>query len=106
VEALRSGLIDKGAGNRGGSTTKRGTRIDRLLVIDQMSARFTAPLPLKDMTTGSYHCPCVFAVEWDHKSREDKIVMPLRAHATKLTDLDDSHLSRFSIEGLSGTGSR
>jgi hypothetical protein len=31
-----------------------GTRIDRLFVADQVSARFTAPLPLKDMTTGSY----------------------------------------------------
>ena len=47
VEALRVevGLIDKGAGNRRASTTKRGTRIDRLLVADQVSARFTAPLP-------------------------------------------------------------
>ena len=65
VEALRVevGLIDKGAGNRGASTTKRGTRIDRLLVADQVSTRFTAPLPLKDMTSGSYHYPCVFRVE-------------------------------------------
>ena len=47
VEALRVevGLIDKGAGNRGASTTKRGTRIDRLLVADQVSARFTATSP-------------------------------------------------------------
>ena len=98
VEALRVevGLIDKGAGNRGASTTKRGTRIDRLLVIDQVSAKFTAPLPLKDMTTGSYHYPCVFSVEWDLNSRGDRIVMPRRAHATKLTDLDDRQLSKFS----------
>jgi hypothetical protein len=98
VEALRAevGLIDKGAGNRGASTTKRGMRIDRLLVADQMSARFTAPLPMKDMTTGSYHYPCVFRVERDYKNRGDRIVMPLRAHATKLTDLDDSQRSRFS----------
>ncbi len=84
VEALRVevGLIDKGAGNRGASTTKKGTRIDRLLVADQVSARFTAPLPLKDMTTGSYHYPCVCPVEWDLNSRGDRIVMPLRAHAT------------------------
>ena len=101
VEALRVevGLIDKGAGNRGASTTKKGTRIDRLLVVDQVSARFTAPLPLKDMTAGSYHYPCIFSVEWDLNSGRDRITMPLRAHATKLTDLDDSQLSRFS-EGL------
>jgi hypothetical protein len=66
------------------------------LVADQVSARFKAPLPLKDMTTGSYHYPCVFRVEWDYKNRGDRIVMPLRAHATKLTDLDDSQRSRFS----------
>ncbi len=98
LEALRLevGLIDKGSDNRGASTTKKGTRIHRLLVADQVSARFTAPLPLKDMTTGSYHYPCVFGVEWDHNSRGDRIVMPLWAHATKLTDLDDSQLSRFS----------
>jgi hypothetical protein len=98
VEALRVevGLIDKGAGNRGASTTKRGTRIDRLLVADQVSTRFTAPLPLKDMTSGSYHYPCVFRVEWDYKNGGDRIAMPLRAHATKLTDLDDSQLSRLS----------
>jgi hypothetical protein len=66
------------------------------LVADQVSARFTAPFPLKDMTTGSYHYPCVFSVEWDYKNRGDRIVMPLRGHATKLTDLDDSQLSRFS----------
>jgi hypothetical protein len=40
--------------------------------------------------------PECFGVEWDHNSRGDKIVMPLRAHATKLTDLDDRQLSRFS----------
>jgi hypothetical protein len=98
VEALRVevGLIDKGAGNRGASTTKRGTRIDRLLVADQVSARLTAPLLLKDITTGSYHYPCVCCVEWDLSSRGDRIVMPLRTHATKLIDLDDSQLSRFS----------
>ncbi len=98
VEALRLevGLIDKGACSRGASTTKKGTRIDRLLVVDQVSARFTAPLPLRDMTTGSYHYPCVFGVEWDLNSRGDSIVMPLRTHATKLIDLDDSQLSRFS----------
>jgi hypothetical protein len=47
VEALRVevGLIDKEAGNRGASTTKKGTKIDRLLVVDQVSARFTAPTP-------------------------------------------------------------
>jgi hypothetical protein len=47
VEALRVevGLINKRAGNRGASTTKRGTRIDRLLVADQVSSRFTGPLP-------------------------------------------------------------
>jgi hypothetical protein len=48
------------------------------------------------MTTGSYQYPCVFGVEWDHNSRGDKIVMPLWAHATKITDLDDRQLSRFS----------
>jgi hypothetical protein len=95
VEALRVevGLIDKGAGNRGASTTKKGTRIDRLLVSDQVSARFTAPLPLKNRELS---LPCVFGVEWDHNSRGDKIVMALRAHATKLTDLDDRQLRRFS----------
>ncbi len=35
-------------------------------------------------------------LDWDHNSRGDKIVMPLRTHATKLTDLDDRQLSRFS----------
>ncbi len=38
-------MIDKEAGNRGASTTKKGTKIDRLLVVDQVSARFTAPTP-------------------------------------------------------------
>jgi hypothetical protein len=96
VEALRVEvrLIDKGAGNRGASTTKRDTRIDRLLVADQVSARFTAPLPLK--ATGSYHYPCIFGEEWDYKNGGDRIARPLRAHATKLTDLDDSQLIRFS----------
>ena len=48
VDALRVevNLIDKGAGNRGAGTTKKGTRIDRLLAMDRVSARFTAPLPL------------------------------------------------------------
>jgi hypothetical protein len=59
VEALRVevGLIDKGAGNRGASTTKRGTRIDRLLVADQVSARFTAP-----PQTGDPLSPILFLV--------------------------------------------
>jgi hypothetical protein len=48
------------------------------------------------MTTGSYHYPCVFGEEWDYNSGGDRIVMPLRANATKLTELDDSQLSRFS----------
>jgi hypothetical protein len=80
VEGLRVevGLIDKGAGNRGASTTKKGTRIDRLLVADQVSARFTAPLSLMDMTTENYHYPCVFGVEWDYNSGGDRILMPLR----------------------------
>jgi hypothetical protein len=89
------GSIDKGAGNREASTTKKGTRIDRLLVTYQVSARFTAPLLLKNMTT-YHHYPCVFGIEWDYNNGGDRIVMPLRAHATKLTDLDDSQLSRFS----------
>ena len=108
-EALRVevGLIDKGAGNRGASTTKKGTRIDRLLVVDQVSARFTAPLPLKDMTAGSYHYPCIFSVEWDLNSGRDRITMPLRAHALKLTDLDDSKCIRqLSSTGRTGILSR
>jgi endonuclease/exonuclease/phosphatase family metal-dependent hydrolase len=64
VEALRV-EVDEGAGNRGARTTKNGTRVDRLLVEDQLTARFTAPLPLKDLTTRSYHYPRVFSVEWD-----------------------------------------
>ena len=98
VDALRVevNLIDKGAGNRGAGTTKKGTRIDRLLAMDRVSARFTAPLPLKDVTTGSYHYPCVFGVDWDHNSVADKILIPRRTHATKLIDLDDRQLSRFS----------
>jgi hypothetical protein len=95
VKALRVevGLIDKGAGNRGASTTKKGTRIDRLLIADQVFARFTAPLPLKDMTTGSYQYLCVFGVEWDYNNGGDRIGMPLRAHTTKLTDRDGAVLT-------------
>jgi hypothetical protein len=63
---------------------------------EHVSARLIAPLPLKDMTTGTYHYPCVFGVEWDYNNGGDRIAMPLWAHATKLTDLDDTQLSRFS----------
>jgi hypothetical protein len=81
VEELRVevGLIDKGVGSRGASTTKTGTRIGRLLVADQESARFTAPLLLKDITKGTYHYPCVFGEEWDYNNGGYTIVMPLRA---------------------------
>jgi hypothetical protein len=98
VDALRVevNLIDKRAGNRGAGTTKKGTRIDRLFAMDRVSARFTAPLPLKDVTTGSYHYPCVFGVDWDHSSVADRILIPRRAHATKLIDLDDNQAISFS----------
>jgi hypothetical protein len=85
VEALRV-EVDKRAGNRGASTTKKGTRIDRVGCRPGERQIYSTTSP-EGYDNRELSLPVCLLRRMGFNSRGDRIVMPLRAHATKLIDL-------------------